>query len=297
MTNILSILVTGSRGQLGQSIKRCISHYPEYHFFFASRDQLDLSDDKSIKAFFKQQHFDLVINCAAYTAVDKAESEPDLADKVNHLAVKKLAESAIQQNAKFIHISTDYVFNGQHYRPYVEADKVEPQSVYGSTKLKGEQALLQIMPKNAIIIRTSWVYSEFGNNFVKTMLKLAQERDELNVIFDQVGTPTYAYDLAQAIMSIVESHTFKQTTFASDIFHYSNEGVCSWFDFAKAIFERNQNKCAVSPIGTKDYPTPAKRPHYSLLDKAKIKESFELSIPYWKDSLQQCLKVLKDNAS
>jgi len=296
MSEIKTILVTGSRGQLGKSIKRLVSHHSEYDFVFATRDQLDLSDTSSITTFFQQQQFDLVINCAAYTAVDKAESEPDLADKTNHLAVKHLAEIAQKQQTKLIHISTDYVFNGQQYRPYIESDEVAPQGVYGVTKLKGEQTLLQTMANNAIIIRTSWVYSEFGNNFVKTMLKLGQERGSLNVIFDQVGTPTYAHDLAQTIMTVVQSQSFNQATFTSEIYHYSNEGVCSWYDFAKTIFEISDIACSVSPIETKDYPTPATRPHYSLLNKAKIKQRYDLSIPYWKDSLQLCLNVLQENA-
>lgn len=292
MPNIKTILVTGSSGQLGQSLKMITKEYPDYDFIFAQREQLDLSNGKSITEFFKQNKFDLIINCAAYTAVDKAESEPELADKINHQAVKQLAELAQQHNTRLIHISTDYVFNGTQYRPYIETDNVAPQSVYGETKLKGEQALLAIMPNNALIIRTSWVYSEYGNNFVKTMLRLGKERDALNVIFDQVGTPTYAHDLAQAIMAIVNNHTFKQANVNSEIYHYSNEGVCSWYDFAKTIFELNNVSCDVSPIETKDYPTPAIRPHYSLLNQAKIKQSYKLTIPYWKNSLKQCLNKL-----
>ncbi|WP_293752509.1 dTDP-4-dehydrorhamnose reductase [uncultured Paraglaciecola sp.] len=287
-----TILVTGSSGQLGQSLKMIAKDYSDYGFTFAQREQLDLSNGKSITAFFKQNKFDLIINCAAYTAVDKAESEPELADKINHIAVKQLAELAKQYNTKLIHISTDYVFNGQNYKPYIETDEVAPQSVYGETKLKGEQALLAEMPNSALIIRTSWVYSEYGNNFVKTMLRLGKERDALNVIFDQIGTPTYAHDLAQAIMAIVSSDTFKQANVNSEIYHYSNEGVCSWYDFSKTIFELSNINCDVSPIETKDYPTPAMRPHYSLLNKAKIKHEFNLSIPYWKESLKQCLKTI-----
>jgi dTDP-4-dehydrorhamnose reductase len=292
MPDIKTILVTGSSGQLGRSLYSIANHYHDYAFTFAHRAELDLSDSNSINNFFKQHQFDLIINCAAHTAVDKAESEPELADKINHLAVKRLADIAKQQNAKLIHISTDYVFNGTQYRPYIETDDVAPQSVYGETKLKGEQTLLATMASNALIIRTSWVYAEFGNNFVKTMLRLGKERDALNVIFDQVGTPTYAHDLADSIMAIVNTDTFKQAEFASELYHYSNEGVCSWYDFAKAIFELSNIDCDVSPIETKDYPTPATRPHYSLLNKAKIKQGFNLSIPYWKDSLQHCLNTL-----
>ncbi len=294
MNNIKTVLVTGANGQLGQSLKSLQAAYPGQHFIFTDLEQLDLSDKKNIIEFSQHNAFDLIINCAAYTAVDKAESEPELANNINHLAVKYLAEMAQQQNAKFIHISTDYVFNGQQHRPYTEKDEVQPQSVYGLTKLKGEQALLQSMPQNALIIRTSWLYSEFANNFVKTMGKLGHERDALNVIFDQVGTPTYARDLAQAIMNIVTSNSFDQANFITETYHYSNEGVCSWYDFAKTIFELTGLQCDVNPIETVDYPTPAARPHYSVLNKTKIKQAFDITIPYWKDSLQQCLMVLQE---
>ncbi|PHS26833.1 MAG: dTDP-4-dehydrorhamnose reductase [Methylophaga sp.] len=293
MPEIKTVLVTGSNGQLGRSLTKIATQYENYDITFATRADLDLSDAKSICRFFQQQQFDLIINCAAYTAVDKAESETELADQINHLAVQQLAEIAAQQHSKLIHISTDYVFNGHQHRPYVETDDVAPQGVYGLTKLKGEHAVLRIMANNAVIIRTSWVYSEFGNNFVKTMLRLAGDRDSLKVIFDQVGTPTYATDLAQAIMTIVQSAAFQQE-FSSDTVHYSNEGVCSWYDFAKTIFELSEIACDVSPIETKDYPTPATRPHYSLLNKAKIKQSYNLAIPYWKESLQQCLNALQE---
>ena len=296
MPDIKSILVTGANGQLGQSIRRLANHYPQYDFIFSSREQCDLSDSPIISQFFKTNRVDLIINCAAYTSVDKAESEVDMAEQVNNKAVEKLAEIAKKQGAKLIHISTDYVFNGQQYRPYIETDDVSPQNVYGETKRRGEQALLSAMTKNALIIRTSWLYSAFGNNFVKTMLNLGAERDALNIICDQVGTPTYAGDLAQTIMTIVESNRFNQSAFTSEIYHYSNEGVCSWYDFAKTIFEVTAIHCTVSPIETKDYPTPAKRPHYSVLNKAKIKQDFNLSIPYWKDSLQQCLNTLQGSS-
>jgi dTDP-4-dehydrorhamnose reductase len=292
MPKIKTILVTGSSGQLGQSLKGIAKTYPDYVFTFATRTDLDLSNEQSIDAYFQQHNFDLIINGAAYTAVDSAESEPTLADQINHLAIKQLAEIAKHQNTKLIHISTDYVFNGQQYRPYIETDEVEPKSVYGQTKLKGEQALLEALPNNGLIIRTSWVYSAYGNNFVKTMLRLGQERDSLNVIFDQVGSPTYAGDLAKAIMSIVGSETFNQEKVTAEIYHYSNEGVCSWYDFAKTIFEQSNIECKISPIETKDYPTPATRPHYSLLNKAKIKQRYAMTIPYWQDSLQACLSQL-----
>jgi dTDP-4-dehydrorhamnose reductase len=250
----------------------------------------------SVSECFENNQFDLIINCAAYTAVDKAEQEQELADAINHLAVKQLAKITQDKNSILIHISTDYVFDGTSHKPYVENDKINPQSVYGASKLKGEQAIQSIAPK-AIIIRTSWVYSEYGNNFVKTMLRLGQERENLNVIFDQIGSPTYAKDLADTILLMVDSCAANSNIFQHDtkvhLFHYSNEGVSSWYDFAKAIFELSNIACTVSAIESKDYPTPAKRPHYSVLNKAKIKQNFDLTIPYWKDSLQACLKNLQ----
>jgi len=290
-----TIIVTGGSGQLGQSIRGLVGSEVGCRYLFPSREQLDLTDSASIDAFFEAKTFDLIINCAAHTAVDQAESEPELADQINHLAVKKLAKIASNRHARFIHISTDYVFNGENFKPYIESDKVAPQGEYGFSKLRGEQAIESLMPNNAIIIRTSWVYSEFGSNFVKTMLKLAGQRDELNVIYDQVGTPTYAGDLAKAILHMVESEVFNQAEFETAIYHYSNEGVCSWYDFATAVFELSGIDCSVRPIETKDYPTPAKRPHYSVLNKAKIKQTYTMPIPYWKDALQRCLLALQDN--
>jgi len=294
MTNSKTLLVTGSTGQLGQSLKAIARDYPNYKIVFASRQQLDLSDVESIDSYFQQTRFDVIINCAAHTGVDKAETEVELANQINHFAVKQLADIAATQNSKLIHISTDYVFNGKQCRPYRETDIVEPQGVYGKTKLAGEHAIQKVLNTNAVIIRTSWVYSEYGNNFVKTMLKLGRERDSLNVIFDQVGTPTFANDLAKAIFDIVQSDYFNQIQFDTNIVHFSNEGVCSWYDFAKTIFESAHIQCSVNPIETKQYPTPAKRPHYSVLNKAKIKDRYKLIIPYWKDSLHQCLTALLD---
>jgi dTDP-4-dehydrorhamnose reductase len=296
MQNQIKILVTGKSGQLGQSLKALVNKEQStvdnrLVFNFVGREELDLSNPESIEAYFANNQFDVIINCAAYTAVDKAESEPGLADQVNHLAVKQLAEIAKQQDATLIHISTDYVFNGQNYKPYIESDQTDPQSGYGATKLKGEQAIQAINPKGCII-RTSWVYSEFGNNFVKTMLRLGKEKDQLGIIFDQIGTPTYAGDLAEAILQIIDAlHSklnIKNSTFCN-VYHYSNDGVCSWYDFAQTIFEYAKIHCVVLPIETSDYPTPAKRPHYSLMNKAKIKEVYNLEIPYWKDSLKKCL--------
>ena len=287
----MRVLVTGKNGQLGRSLHKLVSEKKyDNEFIFVGREELDLSSESGINHYFdNNDKFDIIINCAAYTQVDKAEKEEELANQINHLAVKQLASIANKQQARLIHISTDYVFNGRQYQPYIETDDVEPQGVYGKTKLSGEQVIQNNLKSNAIIIRTSWIYSEYGNNFVKTMLKLGNELESLNVIFDQVGTPTYAGDLAKVIIFIVRSNTFSQTDFKTQIYHFSNEGVCSWYDFAKTIFELTNTQCQVNPIETKDYPTPGTRPHYSVLNKSKIKQSYNLVIPYWKDSLKQCL--------
>lgn len=284
------VLVTGKNGQLGQSLQKIATDYPQLDFVFTDRDQLDLGSPHSIDTFFKQhtEPFAAIINAAAYTAVDTAESEPDVVEQVNHLAVAQFAEIAKQQQAFLLHVSTDYVFDGKSCRPYVETDLTAPQNQYGLSKLKGEQAMLASGCTGAIV-RTSWVYSEFGNNFVKTMLRLGKERDSLNVIFDQIGSPTYATDLARALCALLAS---KQAP-GVNIYHYANEGVCSWYDFAKAIFTLEGIGCAVAPIESKDYPTPASRPHYSLLNKGKIKQQTGQQIPHWHDALQQCLKELK----
>ena len=288
-----SVLVTGSKGQLGLSIEALASQYSEFQFAHVDIEELDLSNSQTMDAFFENNSFDVIINCAAYTAVDKAESEPEIADAINHLAVKYLAKLAKQKDMVLIHVSTDYVFNGQNFKPYGENDPTDPQSVYGDTKLKGELAYISENPKG-IIIRSSWVYSEYGNNFVKTMLRLGAERDALNVIYDQVGSPTYAGDLAKAILDILQSAELDKLNREDKLFNYSNEGVCSWYDFAKVIFEISATQCEVSPIETKDYATPAQRPHYSLMNKSKIKSRFGLEIMYWKNSLLVCLDKLRE---
>lgn len=282
-----NILVTGSNGQLGSEIKALSKEY-SYNFYFTSKDKLDITNQKQVKEFTQKHSINIIINCAAYTAVDKAEEDEKNADLINHLAVKNLATISKEQNIKLIHISTDYVFDGKAYMPYTEKDKTNPNSVYGKTKLDGEDAMIEINPANSIIIRTSWVYSSFGANFVKTMLRLGKEKEELGVIYDQVGTPTYARDLAKAILDVLP----KIQNSKLNIYNYSNEGVLSWYDFAKEIMRMAKLECKVNPIETKDYPTPASRPHYSLLNKAKIKSTFNLDIPYWKDSLDECLKRL-----
>jgi len=290
-----SIIVTGSSGQLASSLSAISNTYPHFHFTFVGREALDLSDLDGIKTFFDHQHFDVIINCAAYTAVDQAEQEPEQADIINHLAVKTLAKIAKDNDSALIHISTDYVFDGQTYHPYIESDTTGPKSVYGHSKLKGENAITQTACKGAII-RTSWLYSEFGQNFVKTMLRLGQERQQLNIIFDQVGTATYAGDLAKTILDMINFHNgqWSNNRAGVPIYHYSNEGVCSWYDFAKAIFELSSIDCELNPIETKDYPTPAHRPSYSLLNKSKIKHDYRIVIPYWRDSLKDCMKILME---
>jgi len=283
------ILVTGANGQLGQSIAKFISTYKDLEFTFVTQKELEFDPLENIDIFFQDKEFDVVVNCAAYTAVDKAETEYELANLVNHLAVKKIAEICKAKNINLIHISTDYVFNGKNYRPYVETDITGPLNVYGETKLKGEQALQEINP-NGLIIRTGWVYSEFDNNFVNTMLRLGKEKNQLNVVSDQVGTPTYASDLAETILNVMQHSEFEGQKMNSNIYHYSNEGVVSWYDFAKAIFELGEINCKVIPIETKNYPTPAKRPLYTLMNKTKIKNTFDIAIHYWKDSLKISFK-------
>jgi dTDP-4-dehydrorhamnose reductase len=286
---IKRILVTGKSGQLGQSLQKLAKQNPQFDFQFVGRDELDLLQPDQLKTQLNQWEFDAIINCAAYTAVDKAETEAEQANAINHCSVRKLAQIAKDKNAFLVHVSTDYVFDGRNFKPYIETDEVAPKSVYGDSKLKGEQAIRIINPK-AVIVRTSWVYSEFGNNFVKTMLRLGQERDQLSVIFDQVGTPTYATDLAKALLQICEQVSAKPNkSSGTHTYHFSNEGVCSWYDFAKNIFELSAIDCKVGPIQTQEYPTPAKRPHYSVLNKTNIKEDFAIDIPYWKDSLKACL--------
>jgi dTDP-4-dehydrorhamnose reductase len=282
-----NILVTGANGQLGSEIQELSNNF-EANYFFTDRNSLDITDQNALINYIQTNNIDTIINCAAYTAVDKAESDIENTNKVNHLSVKYMAEIAKEKNIKFVHVSTDYVFDGKNYKPYTEDDTVSPNGIYGKTKLDGEKALQEINPKNSIIIRTSWVYSSYSANFVKTMLRLGKEKEQIGVIFDQVGSPTYAKDLAYTILEILP----KIDNVNVEIYNYSNEGVLSWYDFAKEIMRMAKLKCKVNPIETKEYPTPATRPHYSLLNKAKIKKTFNITIPYWKDSLDECLKKL-----
>ena len=289
-TNKMRILVTGSNGQLGSEIRELSKDY-DYNFFFTTSSNFDIRDNKKVKEYIESNNINIILNCAAYTAVDKAEDDIQNANNINHLAVKNLAQISKDNNVKLIHISTDYVFDGKNFKPYTEDDITNPNSVYGQTKLDGENEMIKINPHNSIIIRTSWVYSSFGNNFVKTMLRLGKEKDELGVIFDQVGTPTYARDLAEALLQILNDECLILND-KVEIYNFSNEGVASWYDFAKEIMKMAKLDCKINPIETFQYPTPASRPHYSLLNKAKIKKEYNIEIPYWKDSLDECLKVL-----
>jgi dTDP-4-dehydrorhamnose reductase len=290
----MKILITGAYGQLGSELREHSLNYPSWEFLFTDVDSLDISDELATNTFLQNVLPDFVINCAGYTAVDKAETETQFALKVNSVAPGNLAKATKAIKAGFIHISTDYVFDGHSYLPYTEIDKVNPQGAYAKTKLAGEHQVKGGNPQ-AIIIRTSWLYSSFGNNFVKTMLNLGKERESLNVVFDQVGTPTYAADLAAAILSILKLCEADRQKFIPGVYHYSNEGVASWFDFAKTIFELAKINCHVKPVLSNEYPSAVKRPHYSILNKSKIKTTFNLEIPYWKDSLQVCLDKLNKN--
>lgn len=287
-----TILVTGANGQLGNEIRVISGDYPVYSFLFVTKEDLAIDDIEAVNRYFATHVIDYCVNCAAYTAVDKAETEQEKAYLINATAVGNLAEICKKNRTQFIHISTDYVFDGTATAPYKESDPVNPVNLYGASKLKGEELAMQNNP-NSIIIRTSWVYASFGNNFVKTMLRLGKERPELRVVYDQIGTPTYARDLAKAVLDILQKVAKGEVkrSLLHGIYNYSNEGVTSWYDFAKAIFEINDIDCKVMPIETKDYPTPAARPPYSVLHKTKIKEAFGLEIPYWKHSLQSCLAI------
>ena len=292
-----NILVTGANGQVGSELKALASQYPDFSFDFVGREELDITDEASVLSYFETKKFAYCLSCAAYTAVDKAEEEKNNAMLVNTVGAKNLAFAAEKTGGRMIHLSTDYVYHNSQNTPFVETDETNPQGVYAESKLAGDRTVLNINSKN-LVIRTSWVYSTFGNNFVKTMLRLGTDRDKLTVIFDQIGTPTYAYDLAKAILDILVKIENKSVTSEEigGVYHYSNEGVTSWYDFATAIFRIENIDCKVSPIETKDYPTAAKRPHFSLLNKAKIKKEFNLEIPHWEASLAECLKALRVNS-
>ncbi|TWI19956.1 dTDP-4-dehydrorhamnose reductase [Sphingobacterium siyangense] len=282
----MKIVITGANGQLGSELKDLLKLDATKECFFLDRKQLPLDQVSIIQDILAVYHPDLIIHTGAYTAVDKAESEQDLADAVNHLATEEIAQYCRLNNVRLIAISTDYVFDGTSDKPLLESAVVDPINTYGLTKLKGEQAVQKWLP-DGIIIRTSWVYSAYGHNFVKTMVRLMSEREEISVINDQIGSPTYARDLAQAILYIVDN-----AHWSGGIYNYSNEGEISWYDFARAICEIKNLNCKIQAIPSTSYPTPAKRPHYSLLDKMKIKETYNVSVPYWKDSLTEMLNKI-----
>lgn len=282
----MNILITGCNGQLGNEMQLLEAANPQYQFFNTDAKELDITDKDAINSYVDTHAIDVIVNCAAYTAVDKAENDRQQATALNAEAPAYLAAAMSRRGGALIQISTDYVFDGTHHEPYVETDTPCPDSVYGSTKLAGEIAAQHICPRT-MIIRTAWLYSTFGNNFVKTMIRLGREKNELGVIFDQIGSPTYAADLAALIMTAINKGI------VPGVYHFSNEGVISWYDFTKAIHRIAGIKdCHVRPIHTEEYPTPAKRPHYSVLDKTKVKQTFGIEVPYWEDSLEDCIKKL-----
>ena len=280
------ILITGKNGQLGSELQDLSLQFPQHEMIFVDREEMDLSNADQISEVLDRLKPEIIVSAGAYTAVDKAETEQELCNAVNHLAVKTIGEWASKNKAKVIHISTDYVFDGTSETPLKEEDSTNPINVYGLTKLQGEEAL-KTSGAEYVIIRTAWVYSTYGANFVKTMIRLMNERDEIGVVSDQIGTPTYANDLAQVIMNIIEASNFIQ-----GIYHYSNEGKISWYDFAIAIKELNGFKCKVNAISSNAFPTPAKRPNFSLLDKTKIKETYKIEVPNWLTSLEEMIAKL-----
>jgi dTDP-4-dehydrorhamnose reductase len=285
----MKILVTGSNGQLGLSIKDQSALFPSLQFIYTDVDELDITNRKSLRTFFREHKINVLINCAGYTAVDKAEKDRDNVFLINADAVKNLAMLSNEFGFFLVHISTDYIFDGNKTSPYIETDIPNPLSNYGVSKLEGEKEIIR-HAKNAVIFRTCWLYSEYGNNFVKTIQRVANERPEILVVNDQTGTPTYASDLAEVILKII---TQKSDAKGVNIYHYSNEGITSWFEFAETIIGIYKYNCKVTPITTKEYPLPAKRPAYSVLSKEKIKKEFGLIIPDWKESLLRCLKNMK----
>ena len=287
MSNKKYILVTGANGQLGMEFRTLVDQYPAYHFLFASKEELPVDDTVAAEKYFSNNKIDHCINCAAYTAVDKAETESSIALEINGTAVGRLAALCKKHNTQFIHFSTDYVFNGQSTEPYTENNSTDPVNAYGASKLLGETEAKKNNPA-AIIIRTSWVYSSFGKNFVKTMLRLMNEKQQLSVVNDQFGSPTYANDLAKAVMQIIE----KNNPSSAGIYNYCNSGIISWYEFALAIKEISKATCIVNPVPSSEYPTPAKRPQYSVLDTSKFRQTFNIEIPGWRKSLEKCIAIL-----
>ena len=291
----MRVLITGSNGQLGSEIKELASGYENLECIFRDLPELDICDTKALTSCIVDENINAVINCAAYTAVDKAEEDSEIAEQVNAKGVLNLVNALKKVDGKLIHISTDYVFDGNHSQPYKESDPISPVGVYGLTKRAGELAVLK-SSIDAIVIRTSWLYSAYGNNFVKTMLRLGNDKESIQVVFDQLGTPTYAKDLAKTCLDILSDASSTNLSKKGSLYHYSNEGVTSWYDFAKAIMEFSNIDCNVIPIETKDYLTQAIRPLYSVLDKSKIKSDFKVTIPHWRDSLTNCIKKINHNS-
>lgn len=287
----MNVLVTGANGQLGQEIQSIASHFSDLQFVFADSKTLDITVYSQVDEFVRNHNVEAIINCAAYTKVDKAEEAPLQAEMVNVIGVSNLVGALKKVQGKLIHISTDYVFNGKNNMPYTEQEVTSPIGIYGKTKLKGEEVIID-SNLNGIVIRTSWLYSEFGNNFVKTMMRLGKEKETIKVITDQIGTPTYAKDLAKACLEIISNNEHLNKN--GYVYHFSNEGVASWYDFANAIMEINNEDCLILPIETKDYPTTAVRPQYSILNKSKIKTDFNLTIPNWRESLKECVENIKN---
>ncbi len=282
------IVITGANGQLGRELQKIASDYTNFSFIYTDVNELDITDKISVKSFFSNKDIDFIINCAAYTNVDGAENEVSLAEKINITGHENLSEISNKYSCPLIHVSTDYVYGGEiQVVPFKETDMTKPVSVYGKTKLLGEEKVKKAY--EYAIVRTSWLYSAFGENFAKTMISLGSDRDNINVIFDQIGTPTYAGDLAKALLDIVVQRTKNKISVLSGVYNYSNEGVCSWYDFAVEIMKLSGLDCEVYPIETKDYPTPARRPYYSVLNKRKIKDGFEIKIPHWRKSLIKCI--------
>ncbi len=286
----MRILVTGANGQLGRELRTVLDRDFPGQAIYTDIEELDLTDEPAVKRFVEANDISHIVNCAAYTAVDRAEEDKALCYKINVEAVRNIANAAFETGAKVVHISTDYVFDGRAYRPYNEADKVNPVSQYGTTKRQGETALIALAP-DSIIIRTAWLYSPHGKNFVKTMLRLGAEQNEIRVVADQIGSPTYAGDLAEAVGKVLQSHQW-----VPGIYHFTNSGVASWYDFTQAILHLAGIKsCAVKPIPTEDYPTAATRPFYSVLNTSKIRATYNVETPYWVDSLAKCIERIKEN--
>ncbi len=281
----IKILVTGANGQLGHEFEYLAAAFPDMDFLFTDKEELDLRQEEEIKRFFEEHQPDVCINCAAYTAVDKAETAVDLCRKINKTAVAYLAQSCQSYGTQLVHFSSDYVYHNKVNRPMLETDPTTPKGIYAITKLEGE---LEAAKCDALIIRTSWVYSSFGHNFVKTMLRLGRERDQLKIVYDQIGAPTYARDIAQVCLQIIQQSDKN----IAGIYNFSNAGISSWYDLAKAVFEIKGIDCKISPIPSSGYPTPAQRPHYSVLDTRKIQEAFGITIPHWRDSVEDCLSLL-----